>query len=151
MLNSCSRFPLFSIMPSIVAWNHMVTVPLWWEMEEYRCILAEETMTDDSMTADSWNPSRTARIYAVREDFIIFTVIVSWCHTISHNSIYFSQWYLFLAVVFYFSQIAQISQIIMHCLLCCVINLRHQRNLRETKTCFYQPRQTSDKQTARER
>ena len=47
------------------------------EMEEYRRKLADEAMTDDSMMAGFWNLSRTARVYAVREDFITFTVIVS--------------------------------------------------------------------------
>ena len=64
------------------------------EMEEYRRKLADEAMTDDSMTAGFWNLSRTARVYAVREDFITFTVIVSYCHTISRSGV------LFLAVVF---------------------------------------------------
>ena len=34
-------------------------------------------MTDDSMTALFGNPSRTACAYAVREDFYIITVILS--------------------------------------------------------------------------
>jgi hypothetical protein len=50
------------------------------EMEQYRRRLAgseNESMTDDSMTADSWKPSRTAHAYAVREDFMFYTDILS--------------------------------------------------------------------------